>query len=447
MSTFFDPNEKKNKPIISYFENKSWLILESSASTRTSMKKTITQLGAKLSNMFDADNFLDAEKILNSKKPNYIIGNKNVNGGTITNIFNIHLKIAPNRLENGFFVITEENSMAEVAWALEYDMDGIISLPFTGATIIDTILSAIKHKMAPGAYLKKLEEGREKYFGEDLDSASRIFQEALPLHKHPYEAHYYLGKLKSENNLDEEAIHYYEESIFHNPDFYKALKNLSSLYYHKKNYTRAYDTYMHMSEKYPPSPDKIPELIRLSIINQHYEDIINYFKIFNTIHAPNPEIQINISAGLAILGKYFLGCHDLEKGIEALKGSFKYCNGKCEILKSISESFHKFEKINILFDLFEQADITLWPAGAQAIYFHTMHLSSSDDNRVVMTGEKLIKNKCYDFLIYQGLIERAVKMKRKMNYIEGLVLDGIQHLPKYKNELEALLQEVERLHH
>ena len=75
----FDPKDKNNKPLLDYFENKSWLVIEISSSTRNSLKKTITQLGSKMSNMHDADNFLDAQNLINSKKPNFILGNKNIN--------------------------------------------------------------------------------------------------------------------------------------------------------------------------------------------------------------------------------------------------------------------------------------------------------------------------------------------------------------------------------
>jgi tetratricopeptide (TPR) repeat protein len=443
MSVLFDPSDKKNKPLIDYFENKTWLVVELSSSTRNSLKKTIAQLGSKMSNMYDADNFIDAENLLNSKKPHFIIGNKNINGGSTVSLFNSHMRAFPNRMNSGFFIITEENSHAEVAMALEYDMDGIISVPFTGFTIIDTLISGVKHKLIPSPYLKKIEEGRDRYIKGQLDSATESFQMALSLHKHPYEGHYFLGKIHSDNNLRDEAIYCYEKSIYHNSEFFKSLKNLSSLYYQKKDYIKAYNINLLMANKYPTPPEKIPELIRLSIINQKYEDIINYLKIFHTIESPSIEMQIYLAAGMAILGKYFFTCNDSEKGIEALKSAFKFSNGKYEILKSITKSFQKFNKLSILFDLFEHTEISNWSFESQALYFHTLHSVSDDDQKVVMTGEKLIKNKVRDILVYKGLIERAIKMKRKISYMESLVNEGIKNLPEYKDELEGMLKKIQ----
>ena len=444
MSEFFDPADKKNKPILDYFENKSWLVIESSSSIRNSIKKTITQLGSKMANMLDADNFKDAQNLIDTKKPHFIIGNKNINGGSTVTLFDSHLKAMPNRMNSGFFIITESNFLSEVALALDYDMDGIIALPFTGLTIIDTLLAGVKHKINPTPYLKKIEDGRDRYIKGNLDSAKESFQSAISLNKTPYEGYYFLGKINSDNNLEDEAIHNYEESIHHNSEYFKSLKYLSALYYQKKDFTKAYSTNLLMSAKYPTPPDKIPELIRLSIINQKYEDITNYFKVFHNLQAPDPEMQIYISAGLAILGKYFANNNDSTKAADALISAFKFSNGKYEILKSITKSFQLIGKLDVLFDLFEQTDISVWSYETQGLYFHTLHSVSDDDQRVVATGEKLIKNKVRDIHVYRGLIERAIKMNRKMSYIETLVLEGATNLPEFKEELEALFEEFKK---
>ena len=439
MSEYFDPSDKKNKPILDYFSDKTWLVIEISSSTRNSIKKTVSQLGSKLANMHDADNFVDAQKLILSAKPQFVIGNKNINGGSTVALFQDHLKAVPNRINSGFFIITEENSVAEVALFLEYDMDGIISLPFTGHTILETLISGVKHKVNPSPYSRKIEEGRVSYINGNLKVADVAFQEALELHKHPYEGHYFLGRINNDNNLEEEAIKCYEESISHNSVFYKGLKALSSIYYQRKDFAKAYDTNLLMANSYPTSPARIPELIRLSIINQKYEDVSNYLKVSQGIQAPSAEIQIYLSAGLAILGKYFSTTNDSEKGIEALIAAFSFSNGKYEILKSITESFQKFNKLEILLEKFEQIDISNWSNESQGLYFHTLHITSDDDTKVITLGEKLLRNKVRTIHVYKGLIERGIKIKRKSNFFERIVLEGSANVPDSKEELELML--------
>lgn len=438
MSQYFDPSDKKNKPILEYFENKVWLIIDASAGTRTSIKKSVAQLGSKMANMIDADNFNDAQQIIESRKPHYVIGNNQINGGSSVQLFSSHLKAVPNRLGAGFFIVADNAFIGEIALALEYDMDGIIVLPFTGSSIIDSVVQSVKHKIAPTSYLNKIEEGRVSLIKGNLERAMESFQTAVKLNAHPYEGLYYLGQVYSECELKEKAISFYEESILHNANYYKSLNKLRSIYYHQNDFKKAYNINLSMVKNYPTPPDKIPELIRLSIINQKYEDINNYLKVYRTIQTPEERTQTYLSAGLAILGKYFINHHDTDRGIDALKGSFKFSNGKYEILKSISQSFEECHHLDILLEMFEETDLDQWPENAQGIYFHIIHLTSKDNQRVIMTGERLLSKKIKDVLIYKGLIERSIKMKRKSGSLESLMLEATRDFPDHKSEFEEL---------
>lgn len=445
MSLAFDPGDKKSKAVLDYFENKKWLILDVSASTRTSLKKSIAQVGSKMSNMIDADNFLDAQKIIEKEKPHYIIGSKQINGGSTVQLFDSHLKAVPNRLNAGFFIIADQSSIDEVALALEYEMDGIIALPFTGASVIESVVLSVTHKVAPSTYLNKIEEGRFSLLNGNLERAMESFQTAVTLNKHPYEGFYFLGQIYDERELKEKAIASFEESITHNAEYFKSLNKLRTLYSHQKEFKKAYDINLVMAKKFPTPPEKIPELIRLSIINQKYEDINNYLSLYRTIQSQDKLAQTYLSAGLAVLGKYFINLNDLDKGIDALRGSFKFSNGKYEILKSISQTFEDCHKLDILFSMFEEIDMEQWPENAQGIYFHAFHLTSNDDLKVIMIGEQLLKKKIKDVLIYKGLIERSIKLKRKSGALESLILEATKDFPEYQTEFEGLLLKAQLL--
>jgi DNA-binding NarL/FixJ family response regulator len=440
VSAYFDPTDKKNKPILDYFENKSWLVIEGSTSVRGSIKKTIIQLGSKMSNLSDSDNVTDAQEFIETNKPNFIITNKNVKGSSSLTLFDTHMRHVPNRNNASFFIITEENSLSEVAWVLEYEMDGIISLPLNGAILIQTILSGVARKISPTPYSKRIEDARILYSNNKLDEAILLLKSALSLDAHPYEAHAFIGQIYTEQNLTKSAIDSYEESISHNPKYYKALNRLSSFYYQQKEYKKAYDIYLKLAQTYPLPPEKIPVLIRLSIINKKYEDIINYLKFFQTISTPNAKTQNYLSAGLAILGKHFYTINDFDRGTDALKTAFQFSNGKYEILKSIMQTFEEAKKAEILFDLFDKTDLSVWPKEVQILYFHSLHLTSTDDFRVVSEGEKHIKNGIADPLIFRAIITRSITMKRKSSYIENLILESNKLFPECTEEFENLLK-------
>lgn len=439
MSTYFDPLDKKNKPTLDYFENKTWLIIDASSSTRTSIKKSVVQLGSKMSNMIDCDNFTDAQNIIETKRPHYIIGNNTINGGSTVQLFDHHQKNVPDRLSAGFFVITDSSSLDEVALTLEYDMDGIIVQPLTGSSVIDSVLQSVKPKIAPSKYVTKLEEGRTSLLKGNLERAIESFQTAVKLNERPFEGFYYLGQVYTEYQLKEKAISSYEESVKHNPIYFKSLNRLRTIYYQQDEFKKSYDINVVMAKNFPTPASKIPKLIRLSIINAKYEDINNYLNIYHKVQVTEVRTQTYLSAGLAILGKYFIHRQEINKGIDALKGSFKYSNGKYEILKNISQSFEECKQLNVLLEMFEEIDLELWPENVHGVYFHVIHLTSSDDQMVIMTGERLLGKKIKDVLIYKGLIERSIKMKRKTGLLESLVLEATKEFPDHRSEFEELL--------
>jgi tetratricopeptide (TPR) repeat protein len=438
MSKPFDPTDKKNQFYLDYFSNKKWLVVEVSASVRSSLKKTIMQLGVKKDNLSDAVDFSQAKNIIETTSPNFVITNKVLDGGSGLDLFALQMNVSPNRLESGFYVLTDENSIAEVSMVLEYEVDGMISMPFTGATILNAIVEGVKDKVKPTAYQNKVEDGRVNYINGKLTEAKNSLKAANSLDKKPYLGEYLLGQVFHDEKKLDEATSSYEKSIAANAQYYKPLSRLAQIYYQNKEYEKAYNINLLMAQKYPIPPHKIPELIRLSIFNKKYEDIVNYSSLFNAIKNPSEELQKYLAAGTAILGKYFFSINDNEKAIDALRISFKNCNGKYEILKNITNTCEDHGKVDFLFELLEKADLGKWPSNAQVFHFYTMHLTSKSDQQVITYGEKLIKNNVKDPLVYKGLIKRGVLAARKPAFIEGLVTEASNSFPEFKDEFNTL---------
>lgn len=440
MSNYFDPQAKENKIYLDYFENKKWLIIDPALSTRSSLKKTLQQIGSKQALMQDTDNFKMALETIQLLKPDFVIASRFMTGGSVVDLFYEHQKTNPNRLKSGFFVISEENSLSEVAHSLNYEMDGLISFPFTGASVISAIMASAKHKVDPTTYLLKLNLGREQYFNNQIDFAESFFEEALKLDDHPFEALYYSGLLHYKKGEIDQAIDKLEDAYFHNPNHFKTIHDLSIFYYEKHRYKDAYELSVALVQKFPTPPDIIPKLVHLSVINKNYGDIINYFKIFSKIENPPKNIQKSMSAGLATLGIYFSNTQNFEKARESLLLSFKYSEGKYEILETITRTFEKMNMLKALVDEFLNTDTEQWPPNSQGFYFHAVHKTVENHQEVMGLGDKLLRQKIKNPLIEIGMIERGIESKRKLGSIESLVQEASRKYPESAAIFEALLQ-------
>jgi tetratricopeptide (TPR) repeat protein len=304
--------------------------------------------------------------------------------------------------------------------------------------MICTFINGILKKIEPSYYQQKLEEGRVYYYQNKSIEALETLKTTKSLHQNPYESCSLIAQIYKDKNEITTAINSYEESISFNQFYFKALKRLSDLYYQQKNFKKSYEITQAMTSHYPISPERIPDLIRLSIINKKYEDIINYFKIFKTIQSPNLEMQQFLSAAMAILGKYFTQTNDTPRAIEALQAAYKFSNGKYEILKSVTQSFQELNKVEILLEMFDKTDLSKWSLEVQGLYFLTLHLTSQDDQHIILVGEKMLKNQVVDFNIYKGVIERSIKIKRSKSNILILISEAIKYFPEHALEFENL---------
>ena len=440
MSEYFDPKDKKNKPILDYFEDKTWLLVDTNVNNRMAVRRILTQLNAKSSNIFDADNIIDAEKIITSRKPHFIVANKIVKNATTYHLFYQQLVCRPYRMKSGFFVLTEDTAHAEIAWNLEYEMDGILTLPLNGGALQDALIKGIKKKMITTPYLQKLDEGRAYYYNKIYDKALVSFNAAVALERSPYEAHAFIGQIYNDQNLLPEAIAAFEESVIHNTQYYKSLKRLSHIYFTGKEFKRAYEINQLMAQHFPIVAEQLADIIKLVVINKKPEDIAKYYKVFQTLPNLSLELHQNMAAGLTVLAKHYITNQETAKAIETLQAAFKLSHGKYEILKNITSSIQELKKPDVLLTWFDEVELTLWPKEVQGLYFHTLNLASKDDQAVLFYGEKLLKNNIHEFIIYKGLIERSIKAKRKLRTVEMLVLEAAKNFPKEAAELEILLQ-------
>lgn len=446
MSVAFDPRDIKSKPILDYFATKKCLIIDPVSVTRGSIKKTLGFLGADSINMYDVDNYDKGKMLLESKNPDFIIANYNIEGGSVYNLYQEHLKICPNRLSAAFIVIAEPQAVAEVGIVFEYEMDGVITLPMTGASVIETLVKIARSKVEATPYLKSIAEARAHIIKNELNEALDSIEMATTLSKNSYEASFYSGEVHGLRKDFEIATAFYDEAIRLNSGCFRSLSRLRSLYSAQKNFKKAYEINSLMVQKFPTPPNKIPELIRLSVINEQYEDIADYYDIFKKMSDTvlQSQIQSNVSAGLAVLGREYLKQQKKDLGLLALADSFKLSNGKYEILKMILDILEVHKNTKYLYDLFEKIDVDIWPSNAQAVYFYSYHLFSADDSQVYGYGEKLLRAKIKDVLIYKGVIERSISMKRPLGAIETLVLEGTNTFPEQRQMFEKLLENAKR---
>lgn len=436
----FDPTSKDAESYFVYFQKKTFLIIESSTNTRTSIKKSIAQLGVKSANIIDAVNIKMAKDIIEKQRPHFVLAPKSINNESSLELLDLHISHLPDRLNAGFFITTNENSLAEVALALEYEMDGLISTPFTASTIINTIATAVHPKISPKDFQLRNNEGRLQLIKGNQEKAKEHFQTSLKISAKNFEAYFYLGMIAKNENDPVEAVKFFELSYLQNPKHYRTLIELSNIYLQLKQYKKAYEINLDLVKHFPIAPSRIPDLIKLSIANQKYDDLNNYFRIFDQLNNQSPELKIAIAAGFAVVGRYYLQNKNFEHSQKALKLSFINSDGKYEILDNIYKCYVEMNLGEAFLNLFDEVNLDEWPQVAQIFYCLGMHIGTNEDYKVINLGEKLLRKGLHNPHLYKAVIERGININRKLGIIEAQVLEASSKFPDLKHEIEKLFE-------
>ncbi len=431
--------EIKEEKYKKYFKNKKAMLLEPSTSVRTTIRRLLVELGIESGRQIVAADFHSAIEIIKKDRPHYIFSSFEFQKKNFTDLLVEHLQVYPNRLEAGFYVLSEKNSMSIASMVLDHDIDALCSQPFTFDTLKSSVLESLVYKVELDAYMKAIEDGKEKFRQSQYNMAKQMFDYATTLAKDVSLAYAWLGHTCVKQNSLEEAEKNYHKGLITNGKSYNCIKGLIEFYTQAKRYEDAYNFNKKLIENYPVNPDKIADLVRLSIINQKYEDVINYCKIFVGLDEKVESVKKYISAGLAICGKYLISKDDKENGVNALVEAAKLSDGKREILysviKSLLQAGAKNKAQQVLDDFStEQTEGTDFSIMELEIIFET-----EEAGKAFNLGSSLLKKGIRDYRVYEIVIKSSVKLGRSADAISNVLFEAVKAYPEKKDFYDNLL--------
>lgn len=336
----FDVHDKANKPLLDYLSSRIALVVDTSSASRSTVRKLLGSLGMKTSNVDTAENYPEAEEFIQSKKPQIIFSDYALGGKSGLDLFALQKKQYPNRLDTIFFVLSDKNSPMIASRVAEEEADGLIVRPFTFTSLLDKFVEAAREKTLNNEYLQAVEAAKQILAEGKRKEALEAFQKAQTMDEKPVQALFYEGLIHHQDSRITEAMKSFERGLEINPTHYKCLTGLFDLLMETKQYERAYGVGGKISQSYPISPKRIPDFVRLSVMNRKYEDILSYFDLLTSLEATDTTVANSVSAGLVVCAKYFLQKGNTSDAVAALRKAHAACNGKTGIIKEIVVTYY-----------------------------------------------------------------------------------------------------------
>jgi tetratricopeptide (TPR) repeat protein len=426
----FDKSNKKNKHVTDWFKDKTAMILETAPMNRTTIKKTLINFGMDKGRFHIPETFLEAKEIIDLQKPDIIFIRDNIEEEKGLDLLELHIKTIPNRLNAAFFIITEDNSPSSSCLVLDTEVDGVLNLPFTGSAINKLLLEGLKKKYKPSPYYRMVEEAKEKLVNGNIEEAIEQLKEAGDMNKTPVLSNYHIAKIFIDQNDEEEAEKLLMNNLSLNNKHYKTLKELAKLYKKQNRHKDQYEMSSYILEYYALNPEQIPDLTKLSIQNEKYEDVWNYAKVFSKVKTQSAKITQFISAGLAICGRFMVKTNRVDEGKKAIVKSAKMANGKFEILKNLANSLYQIndkegaEKILTKYTTENTDEVQL------EIFNFELFAKESLTPQTLERGRKLLNSGFKHLEIYKIMIEKLVIGNSKKDVIEDMIFEAKKEFPE-----------------
>lgn len=414
-----------------FLEKNEVLIVDKNPGSRNRLLKTIYDMGAKRHVIHTASGLGEAEQIIKTKKIGIVLSDYFIGGGSGFDLFKLIRELHPGQHDLCLVLVTANISQTAVAKAAEEDVDSFVIKPYTIQSIQENLVSTVAAKVKPSDYMVKIEEGKRSLQSGQLEGAERALKDALNLHAKPSLALSYLGQLEYLRKHVLEAQGLYVEGLSFNNIHYKCLIGLYDIFMREDKFEEAYQIVKKIAKYFPANPDRLMQVVRLTIRTENYQDMQSYYEIFISLDERAQVLTNYIGAGMYIAGKHYL----LSNGPEVALQYFDNIAVSCA-------EFPKFMRaiISVLVEHNMGADAERYLSRFSAetkehedfliSKFLVTAQNSGDDGAILRMGLELYNRNIKDYACLQALIRAMVKS----GYRE-------EKLAPFKAEMYALFPE------
>ena len=336
------------------------IIADKSSASRRRLVKTIVDMGAKRNQIHSVAHYSEAIDIIDSDKPQLILSDYKINGGSGFDLFTHYKEKYPEEKKAVLILVTSNISQSAVAKAAEEDVDSFIIKPYTVKSLEKSLVNAVLAKLFPSKYIQTIEAGKEKLFSGDFEGALEIFDQAIELDPTPSLAHFYHGQAMYLMKDLEEAEGDYREGLKINNIHYKCQVGLYEMFKKEGKDKEAYDVVKNIAKYFPSNPERLKEVIHLAVRTGNITDIEMYYEMFVDLEERTQDVINYVCSGMYVCGKYYFSkkesekaCKIFERAAIAAAGTSKFLRGM--VVSLVENGIYKdAQKLISRFDFKEQ---------------------------------------------------------------------------------------------
>lgn len=441
-------DQKLIELVKTYVKGKKFLIVDNTNVGKASIKKMLQQTAVNKKNILTATNFDEASELIKHHRPEWIFSCFMSGRETYECILDLHLKIRPERLNAGFVLLSENDSLEIAVRVAQSEVDKLILIPFTVTNLQQEFIKVMVPKATPTPYQVHVELAKQ-FFLTDPDKAYNYIQKAKALDPKPAQAFYLEGMMYLKDKSLEKARSAFEGALKHHPLHFQTLSELFQILVTQKDNQKAYRIARCMLDNYPVNPELIPKLSWLSVACAEYDDVFEYHDAFKKVREPDAEMKNYIAASLAIFGKKVIQDkfrHQKEtsgelynKALQVIDMASSICEDRPLIFASLVEALNEAGEIDKVDRVLGRA-LEQFPDSKELrildVVTSDMKMPAGDSLKRAMdsivSGLKAPE-------LYHIVLSRAIEMKMNKSKLQEHFENACRDFPEKKQEFSQIV--------
>jgi CheY-like chemotaxis protein len=434
-------SEKQARLFRTFLQKRKIMIVDPESFSRAALAQVLIELGSSTQQIKLVSNYAEAQAAIIAACPDIVLSEFDLDRGHC----GIDLLAGVRKTQAGtgqalFIVVTGNTSQAAVARAAEEDVDGYLLKPYTADGIRLALVKYGIEKINPSEYQKKIQEGKRKLDEKEMDAAMALFRDAQKLDPKPALACFYQGFTEEQKKTVNEAEKDYDKGLGFNHIHYKCLLAQFDLYTSQSRHKDAYAIAQKLARYFPASPERLSTVLKLAVLNEAFEDIERYYRLFCKLDHRNDLLVRYVCAALIVCGKYFLQQQKMHRALELFEKAKATSARNPRFLREIALSLIGVGQAERAWPFVEA-----FPPEAQSSADYRALRYAATEGRLplgvsIAEGRKLLTEGVKEYVVYTTLIRRSIEAGFA-EHADQLSREALKLWPEKEGEIRRIQRE------
>jgi DNA-binding NarL/FixJ family response regulator len=424
-------------------QNLSFLVADHTSSRR-SVRKLLSYFRVKPGQIEVVEDFNTAKDLLESRKPNVVFAEYEIGGGGGMELLQQHQRITPSPGVRVFFLVTQKDSNALASTAAEQDCDAVLVKPLTFQNLEEHFIRVMKQKAQPTEYYRLIDQARAKIDASKFQEALGILETAKSKDAKPTLAYAMAGAVFLKLKQPNKALENFQAGLKLNPTHYKCMTGVMDVLLIRNDNVAAYEIGKEIAKHHPIPLPRLPDFIRLSIVNQRFADTLEFAERVDDASQMDEKVSLHISAGLVVCGIHLFKCGKNAEAVKALRKAEVCCKGNPKVLTRILSAYIGAGLEKETKSLLGRVPEAVKQSNEVRLAELSLLQKQGKPYEVLKHGLELVRQGVREASLYETLITISLELNRRIELVEDLVWRAGKDFPDKKADFERYLPKKEQ---